>query len=319
MQFANAAVFTHAPFTRRRVRRFATTLFKLSLGSLTAISFAAEDREPAKKLLPQPWHMADIWWKFEEATPHFESLDMDVTIDRDVPEDVNLYVSPCGLGELSGVKFYGGLQSNSNGWPSKEQHERAFIGRGAIFSRWGKGKLSVAQARGAEGTHYEAADYEGDFVSVRRAFSWNKGTYTWSLRAADTETVDGHDFTWVSCFVTAHETGATRFIGSLRFEGKDLTFWKQHAAFVEIYSTAKIPRSEVPEVTVTFGYPRVNGQPPKFKSASVIHPTAGEQSGSPDVATAVAEGSTVVVKIGPAFAREAKDRRHALELTMPGK
>ncbi len=272
----------------------------------------------AQKLTPLPWHVADIWWHFKDATPHFESLDMDVTIDRDVPSTVNLYVSPCGLGQLGDVKFYGGLQSNANGWPAKDVHERATIGKGGIFSRWGKGKLSVNQARGAEGTHYEAADYEGDFVSVRRAFAWNKGSYTWSLRACDTETVDGKEYTWISCFVTAHDSGLSRYIGSLRFEGKDLTFWNQHAAFVEVYSTAKIPHSEIPEVTVTFGYPRINGKTPEFKSAQVIHPAPGKRSGAPDCATAAADGDKVVVKVGPIFAREDKDRRHALDLKMPG-
>jgi hypothetical protein len=279
---------------------------------------AAEVTNAAPKKLPrQPWHLADVWWSFESATPHFESLDLDVTIDRDVPETVNLYVSPCGLGELSGIKFYGGLQSNCNGWQSRTNQTRVHLGKGGIFSRWGKGKLSVAQARGAEDSHYEAAGYEGDFVSVRRPFAWTKGKYTWSLRATDTEHGETTNYTWVSCFVTAHATGEQRFIGSLRFEGTDLTFWNRHAAFVEVYSTAKIPRSEIPEVKVTFGYPRVNGQPPKLKSARVVHPGPGEQSASPDCATAVAEGSDVVVSVGKIFEREAKERRHTLDVKQP--
>ena len=163
--------------------------------------FAAEATNAAPKKLPrQPWHLADVWWSFESATPHFDSLDLDVTIDRDVPETVNLYIAPCGLGELSGIKFYGGLQSNINGWQSRTNPTRVHLGRGGIFSRWGKGKLSVAQARGAEDSHYEAAGYEGDFVSVRRPFAWTKGSYTWSLRAADTEHANGTNYTWVSCF-----------------------------------------------------------------------------------------------------------------------
>jgi hypothetical protein len=267
--------------------------------------------------LKQPWHLADIWWNFDAPTPHFESLDIDVTIDRDVPSTCNLYVAPCGLGDLSGMHFYGGLQTNANGWPSKDEHVRKFIGKGGIFSRWGKEKLSVNQARGAEGSHFEAADYEGDFVSVRRPFTWTKGTYTWSLRACDIETIDGKDFTWVSCFITPHDTGAARYIGSLRFEGKDLTFWNKHSAFVEVYSTAKIPRSEIPEVVVTFGYPRINGKAPGFKSARVIHPGPGEQSASPDCAKAAGDGSSVVVTVGPVFEREAKERKHALELKAP--
>ena len=273
----------------------------------------AEETNTAKKLPHLPWHVADIWWHFENPTPHFESLDMDVTIDCDVSTNVNLYISPCGIGELSGMKFYGGIQSNCNGWKSKDNQERVHIGKGGIFSRWGKGQLSVAQARGTEDSIYEAAGYEGDFVSVRRPVAWTKGTYTWSLRACDTETVNTNEFTWISCFITAHDTGATRYIGSLRFEGKDLTFWNKHAAFVEVYSTTKIPQSEIPAVKVTFGYPRINGQPPKFKSAQVIHPAS-----SPDCATAVADGGKVVVTVGKIFERPAKARKHVLDLKLEG-
>ena len=281
---------------------------------LPAATFA-DTNAPAKPLPKQPWHVADLWWHFTEPTPHFESLDMDVTIDRDVSTNVNLYVSPCGLGELNGVRFYGGLQSNVNGWTSKTNHDRINLGKGGIFSRWGKGSLSVDQARGAEDSHYEAAGYEGDFVSVRRPFAWNKGTYTWSLRACDTETAGTNVFTWIGCFVTAHDTGLTRYIGSLRFEGSDLTFWAEHSAFVEVYSTAQIHRSEIPEVKVTFGYPRVNGQKPGFKSASVNHPGPGDRSGAPDCATAAADGANIVVAVGPIFERAPKERHHALNLT----
>jgi len=106
-------------------------------------------------------------------------------------------------------------------------------------------------------------------------------------------------------------------IGSLRFEGGDFTFWARHAAFVDVYSTEKIRHSEVPEVTVTFGYPRINGQPPKLKSARVTHPAPGEPAGSPDCATAVAVGERVVVAIGPIFKRRASDRNQALDVKMP--
>ncbi len=278
---------------------------------------AAESSAGSTPLPRQPWHLADIWWTFDGPTAHFESLDLDVTIDRDVPESVNLYIAPCGLGELGGVRFYGGLQTNINGWRSRTDRTRVHLGRGGIFSRWGKGTLSVEQARGAEDSHYEAADYEGDFVSVRRPFAWTKGRYTWSLRATDTQTINGTSYTWVSCFITSHASGAAHFIGSLRFEGTDLTYWKQHAAFVEVYSTAPIRVSEIPEVKVTFGYPRVNGRPPPLKGARVIHPGPGEQSGSPDCATAVAAGSDVIVSVGKIFARQAADRRYALKLQPP--
>ena len=150
---------------------------------------AAEATNVATKKLPrQPWHLADVWWSFESATPHFDSLDLDVRIDRDVPETVNLYIAPCGLGELSGIKFYGGLQSNINGWQSRTNQTRVHLGRGGIFSRWGKGKLSVRQARGADDSHYEAAGYEGDFVSVRPRTAAGCAAFTRSAKTSTDRT-----------------------------------------------------------------------------------------------------------------------------------
>ena len=117
------------------------------------LSLAAGTNQPARRLPPQPWHTADITWYFTRTTPHFESLDVDVTIDRDVSTNVNLYIAPCGMGKLNDIEFYGGLQSNANGWPSKDEHVRHFIGKGGIFSRWGERNLSVDSARGTNGTH----------------------------------------------------------------------------------------------------------------------------------------------------------------------
>src|SRR5947209_19134515 len=54
----------------------------------------------------QPWHVANIWWEFEKPVEHFETLEVDVTIDRDIPATYNLYVSPCGLARISGKDFY---------------------------------------------------------------------------------------------------------------------------------------------------------------------------------------------------------------------
>ena len=41
-----------------------------------------------------PWHLTDIWWDFDKPIDHFQRLDVDVTIDRNVPPIYNLYVSP---------------------------------------------------------------------------------------------------------------------------------------------------------------------------------------------------------------------------------
>ena len=272
------------------------------------------------KLPPQPWHLADIWWTFEHATTNFETLEVEVTVDRDVPATCNLYVSPCGIAKINDLDFYGGLQSNINGWANATNQTRVHPGKGAIFSRWSNDKktpvgLESVRVAGPD-CLVESAGYEGEFASVRRPFAWTKGTYTYQISKAQTEARNDRTNTWFTCRVK-DGAGQVHEIGSLRFEGSDFTFWARHAAFVEVYSTATIPDSAIPEVKVTFGYPRINGQFPKLKSARVTHPAAGEQSGSPDAATAVADGANVVVTLGPIFQRDAKARKHALDLKMP--
>src|SRR5512135_273033 len=92
-------------------------LLLLPLGGALSIPAAGTNSLDApKRLPPQPWHVADVWWSFDQETPHFESLEVDVTVDRDVPSTVNLYIAPCGIAKINGLDFYGGLQSNINGW-----------------------------------------------------------------------------------------------------------------------------------------------------------------------------------------------------------
>ena len=306
----------------RNLRWVSSGLFLLAVITRLAGAAApssAPTTNPADALAwPQPWHMLDQWWTFQKPIPHFQSLSVDVTIDHDIPSDMNLYVSPVGLGSFGhGHDFYGGLQTNSNGWPSKTEHARDFIGHGAIFSEWGK-QLSVAQADGIAGTHYEAADYEGDFLSIRHAIAWGKGTFTYSLKVDHTETVNGQPYTWISCQILDHQTNNVQKVGTLRFPGADLTLTPRLANFVEIYSTDPIPVSAVPTVTVTFSYPLINGEYPPLKFVSVVHPSGKEMSASPDLARATVDGSSVKVEIvSQPFARDAKDRRYKLHPQTP--
>ncbi len=302
-----------------------------SILALTASSFAEElsaiqtpvvemAKEAGVTLPPRPWHMADIWWTFENPTEHFESLSVDVTIDRDIPSEYNLYVSPVGIAKMNGMDFYGGLQTNVNGWKSKDDHSRAFPGKGAIFSRWSsdkKTKIGLDEVRMAADGVCESAGYEGEFCSVRRPFAWTKGTYTYSIVKGDSEVAGDKTLTWFHCIVTTHATSAVTWIGSLRFEGSDFTFWNKNAAFVEIYSTQQVPSSNIPKATVTFSYPRINGAAPALKKASVNYNFEG-RSASPACAKARAEGSDVVVEIGSIFQRTKEESSQPLAMTVPG-
>ncbi|MFM2168438.1 MAG: hypothetical protein RIS79_2809 [Verrucomicrobiota bacterium] len=263
-------------------------------------------------LPPLPWHVANVWWDFEKPVEHFTSLEVDVTIDHDVPSDYNLYISPCGIAKINGLQFYGGIQTNINGWATKESRERVHRGKGGIFSRWSSDKttpIGLDHVRtAAEDCLVESAGYEGEFASVRRPFAWTKGTYTWCITKGASE----GGSTWFTCTIRDSK-GSVHEVGSLRFEGTDFTFWERHSAFVEVYSTSKIPKSGIPKVNVTFGWPRLNGTKVPLKKAHAYYPDKGGPD-SPDCAWVKAEGENCVVEVGPIFKRDEAKRRHDLVL-----
>lgn len=82
------------------------------------------------------------------------------------------------------------------------------------------------------------------------------------------------------------------FVGALRFKGENLVLSRKVASFVEVYGR-RIPVSDIPKVTVTFGNLTVNGKPAKVTTAEAIYPGK-----VPDYADAVAKDGTVVVKVG---------------------
>ena len=305
-----------------------TGLWTLAVAVAATASLAADPCEqPAPeamaaeagvKLPRRPWHVANIWWEFEKPVEQFTSLEIDVTVDRDVPETYNLYVSPCGIAEINGLQFYGGLQSNINGWAGKQSRTRVHSGKGAIFSRWSSDKktpIGLEHVRTAgDDCLVESAGYEGEFASVRRPFAWKQGTYTWSVTKGETVDHAGGRATWFTCRVKDRADGRVEEVGSLLFEGEEFEYWAKHSAFVEVYSTEKIPRSGIPKVNVTFGVPRINGQPAAVAKASAYYPNRGT-AGSPDCARVRADGEACVVEVGPIFKRDEADRRHPLNLT----
>lgn len=289
---------------------------------LCAQPMPEEMAKSAGVTLPKlPWHLANIWWDFEKPVENFTSFTMDITIDRDVSSSYNLYISPCGNAKINGLQFYGGLQTNINGWANKESRERVFPGKGAIFSRWSHDKktpIGLDHVRvGGPDSLVESAGYEGEFASVRRPFAWTKGTYTYSIEKGEAEMVEGKACTWFHCRVKDAQ-GLVTEIGALRFEGSDFTFSPRNCAFVEVYSTSKIPKSGIPKVKVTFGWPQLNGQKVALKKVSAYYPdpTKGT-TGSPDCAWMKADGENCVVEVGPIFKRDEAKRRHPLDIKLP--
>ena len=82
--------------------------------AVTLIAVEAPAQEAKSEFKPTPWHLVDIWWDMGQDTP-FESYSIDVDISDDVPSTKNLYIAPIGLGHLSNIPFYGGIQTQV-GW-----------------------------------------------------------------------------------------------------------------------------------------------------------------------------------------------------------
>jgi hypothetical protein len=254
---------------------------------LTACPVLADDKE----YLPPPWHLVDLWWDIGQDQP-FESYSIDVDISDDVPSTTNLYVAPIGIAHLSKIPFYGGIQTQSDGNTKRDQHLRK-IGPGFIFSMWGERSLEAI--RPSIGGFCQSSGHEGDFVSVRRPYEWKKGKFTYKVVRMDREEIDGKPFTWVGVFVYPHEKDENVFVGALRFKGETLVLSGKVASFVEVYGR-RIPLTEIPKVTVTFGNLTVNGRLVKVASATAIY-----SKKVPDYADAVAKDGAVVVKVGQAL------------------
>ena len=75
-----------------------------------------------------PWHLVDYWWDFGKDT-EFESYEVDFTLSNDVDPKVRLYIAPIGLGYFNKVAFYGGIQTQSDGYRTHPHpRRREYIG-----------------------------------------------------------------------------------------------------------------------------------------------------------------------------------------------
>jgi len=257
----------------------------VALGLLAVEAPAAEAKA---EYPPPPWHLVDLWWDIGHDTP-FESYGIDVDISTNVPSTRNLYIAPIGIAHLGKTPFYGGIQTQADGYTKRDQHLRK-IGPGFIFSMWGERSLDAI--RPSIGGFCQSSGHEGDFVSVRRPYEWKAGKYTYKVVRMDKEEIDGRRFTWVGVFVFSHEKDENIFVGALRFKGENLILGRKVASFVEIYGQ-RIPASEIPKVTATFGNLTVNGKAVTVVSAEAIYPKE-----VPDYADVAAKDGTLVVTVG---------------------
>ena len=273
----------------------------LALGVLlclrTAFVQAGEAFIPPK----YPWHLADVWWRCTAPNADVREISIDFSIAGEIADSVELYVAPLGLIKLNATSFYGGLQTSISGWPSKTFRTRQRIGRGGIFSRWSTDNTPIAldYADGGPDTHYEAADYEKNFISVRRKIEWRGGQYTYVVRRVGQGTDAGTPYAWFGAFIVDRSTGKETPVGSLRLDGAEFRLGSAMAAFVEVYGT----RSSIPKITVAFSEPRIDRRTCASSRTRSIYPSHGIPN-APRFATSALVGDAAVVTTHPAGIRD---------------
>ena len=104
-------------------------------------------------------------------------------------------------------------------------------------------------------------------------------------------------------------------IGRLRFEcGIDFTYAPLHSGLSwKCTPRDPIPRSGIPKIDITFGWPRINGHKPDAKSVRAFYPDK-KPTGSPDCAWIKADGENCIVELGPIFQRDEARRHHPLDV-----
>jgi hypothetical protein len=224
-----------------------------------------------------------------------QEISIDFRIVGSISDTVDLYIAPLGLFKIAATSFYGGVQTITRGKPSKQDRKTVIIGRGGIFSRWSLDNtpISLDYAEGAEGTYFESADYEKNFVSVRRKIEWKEGAYTYSVRKI--RTVNSQTpHAWYGAFLKNQSTGLETYIGSLRLDTAQFALGQAMASFVEVYGTKSI----IPKIKILFSEPKINGKTRASTAIKAIYPAHGFAS-PPRFASTILQDGTVNVSTHP--------------------
>lgn len=248
----------------------------------------------ANQTPPQyPWHLVNLWWDCVVAKDApFQSLRYRMKISGKTSKGDFLYIAPVGHAKIGGVQIYAGIQTDVYGWRSLSDRQIINHGRGGIFSRWALPgeKLSTEFLSGEKLSFYEVASYEGHFASVRHPHNWAEGEYEFELAALPrTQKQES----WVEASITDLSTQEKTVIGRINFSGKTLTFEPGFASFVEVYGGDK---KRIPEVTVSFQQPLLNGKSCGSSTVYVVVPTNNQPVGIRYSQTSM-DGSWVSTKI----------------------
>jgi hypothetical protein len=251
-------------------------------------------------IISPPWHLVDVFYELNEVS-NFKSLSIDVEISDSIPESTALYIAPFGIGKINNHDFYGGIQTQADGFLDKPYHKSteaiSKLGRGIIFSRWDQRSTEAIQL--APNGYAASNDDEGDFISVRNKFHWGKGKYCLTLFTTDKKVlVNDTICTFVGMKIYSYRNKISKLAGYLAFPGTALKLDKTLAIFVELYGdTASI--ANVPYCKIKLSNFILNQQKLKPKKVIAIYDRK-----YPQLANTTKNNESISIEIGKPFQRK---------------
>lgn len=234
---------------------------------LALIAFLVPSLSWAGDRSPPPWHLVDIWYRLDSPVT-FQSLSIDVEIQGEVEREVPLYIAPFGLGEFSGISFYGGIQNFDN-IIVPATGEVLDITRIGLFSRWDERDLRYTRIE-PDGWN-ESSGHEGDFIGVRAPYPWRSGKYRFRINVAKTPKGQSSTRTWVEMSIQSLPDGPIKRIGALCLPSSPLVLDRSFCSFIEIFGD-EIPADQYPRLTVLFSNFLLNGEPWKTETVTAVYP-----------------------------------------------
>ncbi len=193
-----------------------------------------------------PRAMMFAMWSWDEPTDEI-TVTVDFQNDIEYRGDQGLYFIACTPFAIGNTSAYFGLQTDVNTGP---MGGRRNIGKGAIFSVWDV--PNDKGVRGPEDSWVEQGDYEGKFLSVRRAYDWGAGQHTLRLSAEETD----EEGRWFSLHVNE------LWMGSLRIPLVDggARIQPNCGSAVEVYGGPPVKPSAIPYWNIVVAPPQADGQ-----------------------------------------------------------
>lgn len=269
-------------------KRFLPGAIGLFAACLIAVGASAALAQ-GSKYRSLPWHLVDQYHRMPDGQT-FQNIEIDMTLAGDTEMDPSMYFSPL-WGQIDGNGFYFGLLSKVF-----DTRINKVVGKGAIFSRWGKGRDTDIRIPEGGWSYVGAKETsgEGDFLSVRIPFEWTAGTYTFLMKTRDElPTSEG---TWVDLSIYVHHTAKLVDVGGLRFKPGPMKLARGLANFIEVFAPRgggrhAYPKS-LPILDVTFSKPRLNGTIDPLRTRYIVPKNV------PLLFKTYLDGDTVTFKLG---------------------